>query len=368
MTEQIKNIAKELEEPTKRAFAFDLGNGYVKATNGIRTIIAPSSIATESALGTSSFSGLTSKEDMQYEVFKSPLNDNETYIWGEGIAEAVEPEDLKSTYTDNERYNKLNFKLLCSFILGELASDFEESELYNVTLVTALPSDEIGSNDEKEYKEFLKKLHVVTRNDKQSIIEVVDVRIVEQPTGTLLDIYMKDNGLINKELLTSTITVIDFGSGTTIVDTFKNFNRLSDKSETYYVGMNDLHKDIAKKVGKQLNVKGLDPSYINNGLIRGDFIAKLSERKAYPFEEFIEEAVINFIDTRLNAIDKTLTNRDTIDSFIITGGGSHVVKDYFIKAFGEDKVKVADNSQLANLNGYYKFAKHLIEDEGKGVE
>lgn len=345
---------------TKTAFAFDLGNGYVKATNGKRTIIAPSKIARKSAVGTSSLLSFTDHKDDDYETFESQLDDGHEYIWGEGIANAVEHNSLIPTYTHNDRYNQKRFKLLCQFILAELASDFTEDELTDVVLVTALPSSEIGTVDEQNYKNFLQQNHLIKRNDVQHIIKVNDVRIVEQPTGTLLNLYMNDEGKINEDLLNSTITVIDFGAGTTIMDTFKNFKRLQEKSETFYEGMNDLHRSIAKELESKHDIKGLDPAYVDEGFTRGDLIAEISDRKKYAFEDIAKNVIMDFIDKLLSDIDRTLTNRDSVDQFIITGGGVNIVKDYFFEVFGESNVKVALDSQLANLDGYYKFAKQLI--------
>lgn len=344
---------------TKAAFAFDLGNGYVKATNGKRTIVAPSMIARETAVGTSTLLALMNQNDKGYETFESQLDDGVKYIWGVGIADAVDPEALIPTYTHNNRYMQKRFKLLCTFILAELASDFSDEELMDVVVVTALPSAEIGTDDEANYKNFLEQKHVVTRNDVQRMVNVTDVRIVEQPTGTLLDIFMNDEGMLDEELLTSTITVIDFGAGTTIMDTFKNFKRLREKSETFYEGMNDLHRTIAKELEVQHNIKGLDPSYVDEGFRRGDMIAELSERKKYAFEDVAKHVIMDFVDKRLSEIDRTLTNRDNVDKFVITGGGVSIVKDYFSEVFEESNVIVASNSQLANLKGYYKLASQL---------
>lgn len=344
---------------TKTAFAFDLGNGYVKATNGKRTIVAPSMIARETAVGTSRLLALTNQNEKGYETFESQLDDGVKYIWGQGIANAVEPEALIPTYTHNNRYMQKRFKLLCTFILGELASDFTDEDLMDVVVVTALPSSEIGTGDEVNYKNFLEQKHVITRNGVQRMVNVNDVRIVEQPTGTLLNLFMNNEGLLDEELLTSTITVIDFGAGTTIMDTFKNFKRLREKSETFYEGMNDLHRIIAKELEAKHNIKGLDSSYIDEGFRRGDMIANLSERKKYAFENIAKNVIMDFVDKRLAEIDRTLTNRDSVDKFVITGGGVNIVKDYFSEVFGESNVIVASNSQLANLEGYYKLASQL---------
>lgn len=69
---------------TKTAFAFDVGNGYAKARNEKREIIAPSMIARESSVGTSSLLALTNQDEKGYEVFQSQLdclwqNENEQF-------------------------------------------------------------------------------------------------------------------------------------------------------------------------------------------------------------------------------------------------------------------------------------------------
>ncbi|WP_313427652.1 hypothetical protein [Siminovitchia terrae] len=156
------------------------------------------------------------------------------------------------------------------------------------------------------------------------------------------------------------MTVIDFGAGTTIMDTFKNLKRLDDKSETYSVGMNDIHKRIAKGI----NVKGLDPSFVEEDFRNGTYIAEISDRKKYSFEEIAKEVIIDFIDKRISDIDSTLTNRNSADNFILTGGGVNIIGEGFKEAFGEDVLKVANEPQLSNLNGFFKLA-HTISQKSK---
>lgn len=349
----------------KVAFAIDLGNGYVKATNIVKQenkkpLVAPSILAFKKSLGTSSLGEFGQTGDKGYEVYESPLNGGVEYIWGSGITKAVNPGNYLHTYTHNNRYAQQEFKLLCTFILSELAADFTEEELQDVVLVTGLPSTEIGTESEKTYKNFLQQKHVVTRNGVQRVINVTDVRIVEQPVGTLLKVFMTEDGLMNQDLLEGTISVIDFGAGTTILDTYKNFSRLDDMSETFYEGMNDLHSRIAKELEKVHNIKGLSPSYINEGFQRGDLIADMSARKKYPFEEVAKRIIIEFVGERLTDINRVLKNRDSVDQFILTGGGVSIVKEVFVEKFGESAVEIMENSQTANLDGYYNFASQLV--------
>ena len=280
---------------------------------------------------------------------------------GKDIAQAVDPKDLIDTYTHNDRYNQKRFKLLCLFILSELASDYSEEELKEVLIVTGLPSQEIDSEEAKNFKSFLEQKHVVTRNDEQKLINITDVRMVEQPTGTLLNIYMNDEGQVHKDLLTQTITVVDFGAGTTILDTFKNMKRIPTKSKTYYEGINDLHREISTRLESKHGIKNLSPSLVDQGFRRNDLTAIISERRKFPFDEIAKEVIIEFIDNTLSNIDTTLTNRDTIDSFIITGGGVNIVGETFKENFNEESVVLVEDSQKSNLAGFFKLATNLTK-------
>ena len=344
------------------AFAFDVGNGFVKARNGERVVIAPSMIAKKDSVGTSSIMNMSTDYDTNsgYNEFVSNLDDGVEYVWGDGIKNAVDPENLIPTYTHNNRYNQKRFKLLCSFILAELASDYEDHELTDVIVGTGLPSQEVGTTEEEEFRKFLQQKHVITRNGKQRVINVTDVRILEQPLGTLLSLYMNDSGQIHKELTTSTVTVIDFGAGTTIMDTFKNLKRLDDKSETFYEGTNDIHKRIARQIERENGVKGIDLVHVEEGFRDGTLIAEISERKKYPFEEIAKDVIVNFIEKRISDIDSTLTNRNSVDKFIGTGGGVNVVGEEFKDAFNEDTLEVVEESQKANLNGFNKLVGAIV--------
>lgn len=340
-------------------FAFDVGNGFVKAKSEKRTIIAPSMIARESALGDSSIAEQF-EANSGYNVFQSPLDDGITYVWGEGIKEAVESRKLLNTYTHNNRYTLKRFKLLCEFILSELASDYEEDILEDVVVVTGMPSREIKTESDKHLKEFLSGNHLITRNGVEKVISVKDVRILEQPLGTLLNLYMNDEGQIHKDLKNRTISVLDLGAGTSILDTYKNMKRMEDESETYYEGMMDVYKSIVNQVQKKYDAKNLDESVIEDG-IRNNYTVELSARKKIPFEQEANLAVSDFVDTLISKVDRTLASRDHIDQFLITGGGSQIVGQKYKDEFGEDSLEIVENSQLSNVEGYYKFARAIAK-------
>lgn len=134
-----------------KTFAFDVGNGFVKAKNEEKTIVAPSLIARESTLGESSIGDQLKATEEDYHVYHSQIDDESTYVWGTDIKDVVEPRKLLSTYTHTNRYDHKRFKLLVEFILAELASSFEEQDLDDVIVVTGLPSSEIKTEADKNY-------------------------------------------------------------------------------------------------------------------------------------------------------------------------------------------------------------------------
>ncbi|WP_404456836.1 plasmid segregation protein ParM (plasmid) [Virgibacillus necropolis] len=338
-----------------KVFAFDVGNGFVKAKNEKRTMIAPSCFAKEKDLGESTVNELEEKTD--YQVYKSTLDQDNSYVWGNGIKDAVEPDKLIHTYTHEERYEQKRFKLLAEFILAELASDFDEAHL-DVTVVTGLPSKEIKSAAEQKLRDFFLGNHVITRNGKEMVVNVKEIRILEQPLGTLLNLYMNDNGKIHKDLKRTTISVLDFGAGTTILDTYKNMKRIQNDSKTYYQGMNDVYTNITNKVQEKHDAKSLDETMIEDG-IRDNYTITFSARKKIPFKTESDESTQEFVEHMISNIDRTLTNRDHIDKFIITGGGSQIVGQQYKKAFGEESLEIVENSQFANVDGFFKFAQAL---------
>lgn len=349
-------------EMKMKIFAFDVGNGFVKAKSEKKTFVAPSSIAKQSALGDSSIADQF-EANSDYHVFKSPMDEGVSYVWGEDIKNAVEARKLLSTYTHNNRYDNKRFKLLSQFILAELASGFDEDVLDNVTVVTGMPSREIKTAADNQLKEFLTGKHLISRNGVEKVVNVQDVRILEQPLGTLLNLYMTDDAKIHKRLKENTISVLDFGAGTTILDTYKNMKRIEDESETYYEGMIDVYKDIVNKIRKKHDAKNLDETLVEEG-IRNNYTVKLSARKMIPFEQEANEAVSDFVDQLMAKVDRTLASRDHIDQFVITGGGTQIVGRQYKEDFGENSLEIVEDPQMANVEGYYKFAHAIAQKKG----
>lgn len=337
-----------------KAFAIDLGNGQVKARSDKRTLVAPSILATEKALGVGSLSDFETDHD--YNVYESKLNIGKRYIWGTDIKEKVSHSDLIPTYTHHKRYDSVNYKLLFEFALAELASDCNRKHI-EVVLVASLPSDEVRTEADDSLKTFLKGTHVVTRNGKEHVIEVIDVTINEQPLGTLLSENMNEKNQINKNVQTKTYTIFDFGAGTTIVDTYRALKRIPELSTVIRTGQNDIYKQIATSLKNQTNISDIHYSHIEDGFRREDHTARISDRVHPGFGHLINDPIEAFCEDIITKTNTVIANRDIIDGFYLTGGGANIVGDAFKEALQEHDATVeAEEPQLANLNGHYKLA------------
>ncbi|XOT29646.1 hypothetical protein ACLQ7P_23200 (plasmid) [Bacillus subtilis subsp. subtilis] len=335
-------------------FAIDLGNGFVKAKSEKRLIVAPSSIAREKDLGKSSIDAYNNSGS-SVKIFESVLKKGIKYVWGEGIKNVVNSTNkLLSSYTFERRYSSDNYKLLVDFVLGDLASDYKEKHL-EVRVITGMPSDELEQKDRKELEEVFKGSHVVKINDDEKIIEVVEVKVLEQPMGSLFHQLIDENLEMSVDF-TKRIAFYDFGAGTTILDVFDNGKRDEDESITETQGMNDIYRTVRRLAQNQHSIKKLTVYEIEEAF-KNNFNIQVGS-KVFNCETEAKEAINDFLDTVMSTFQGVLNSRDYIDKIYITGGGLNIVKDELGRFFAEDEnVTYIEDSQTAGVEGFYKFGQ-----------
>ncbi|MEC0526213.1 plasmid segregation protein ParM [Bacillus sonorensis] len=338
-----------------RNFAIDLGNGFVKAKSEKGLIVAPSSIAKQKDTGKSSIEAYNSSEDTLVKVFESAIKKGVNYVWGAGIKDVVTSSNkLLSSYTFQNRYSSDNYKLLVDFVLGDLALDFEEQVL-EVRVITGMPSDELEQDDRKELEKVFEGSHVVKVNGTEKIIRVQEVKVLEQPMGSLFNELFDEQLNMSKDF-TKRIAFYDFGAGTTILDVFENGKRDEDESITEARGMNDIYKSVRQQMIKKTGIKKLT-SYEIEEAFKNDFNIKVGS-KMFNCEEEAKQAIEDFLESVMSTFQGVLNSRDYIDKIFITGGGLNIVKDQIEKYFNEDEeVVFVQNSQTAGVEGFYKFGE-----------
>lgn len=330
-------------------FGIDFGNGYVKAKSGKGSFVIPSAIVVDD-LKDNEISSIYEEENNVHS-FKRKSDDN-AYLFGADIINKSHANSLIWTNSNNDRYNIESFKRLAEFALCELAS-YEESDSIDVRLVTGMPSEELGfSRIKSNFEDFLKGIHAVERDGKSYAINVKEVKIIEQPLGTLFDTYLNEESMIHKDFKHGNIVVIDFGSGTTIIDEYQQMKRA--KGITIREGMKSFFKNIAQKLSSQVEVS-VNPIFIERGIKDGSFVAEFGQNK-FPFKDIFEREVKIKLENTISAYEENIVE-STVNAFVLTGGGANIFSNYLNEL--KKNFIVVDEPQTSTSYGYYKLAAAL---------
>lgn len=336
-------------------FAIDFGNGYVKAKSEKGEFVIPAKLGFERDLGTSSLGGML-EQSYDINIFHRK-QDKVNYVFGKEIDEAISPEKHIKAYSSNNRYTLTSFQQLVDFSLAELAS-FENEKTIDVRLVTGMPSRDMDKQGlVNDFKEFLEGHHIVFRNGEEFVINVKELRIIEQPLGTLLNVFLTDDLKVHRTFKEGLIVVIDFGSGTTIVDVYQNMKRVG--GDTIRNGMIQFYNGIAKLLSEDKSID-VDSQYIEEGIMNKTYIAKFGQQKI-SFKDQFEQVLIQRLQTVIQKYENEIEREELVNDFIITGGGSYIIGEQLKEH--KPTFRIADNPQLSTAKGYFKLAQSLRKAE-----
>lgn len=327
-------------------FGIDFGNGYVKGKSEKGEFIIPSFIAIDELKDNL----ISSSFEQKYNVhsYKRKTDDN-SYLFGKDIMLAVASNKLISTNSSNERYTMDSFQRMVEFALGELAS-YEDSETIEVRLVTGMPSEELQyARLKSSFERFLKGMHTIERDGVALMIHVKEVKLIEQPLGTLFDTYLNDDSKVHTDFKNGSVVVIDFGSGTTIIDQYHQMKRAN--GTVLPRGMREFFKGIARDLSTDAEVS-VNQIHIEEGIKNGTYQAVFGQYKL-PFMDIFERKVKEKLDDTLSNYEDDIED-SSVNAFIITGGGANIFSDLIKKR--KNNFMVVENPQTATSNGYYKLA------------
>lgn len=344
-------------------FAIDFGNGYVKAKSKNGEFIAPAKIAFESDLGVNTLNDNFDTE-LNVSLF-SRKEDKQSFVFGQDIEKVVLPKDLIDTNASENRYNKKSFQQLVEYSLAELGKceTNNENNTLEVRLVTGMPSNDLSNKDYvNDFREFLQGTHVIMRDNKEFVINVKEVKIIEQPLGTLLNVFLNNDLQVHTDLKEGLIVVIDFGSGTTIVDIYKNMKRIG--GDTQQEGMIQFYKDVAEQIRNKKS-HNIDTQFIEDGIKhskeeKGQYLAIYGKQVVDFTQEFnivLEKKLYKLIQS----YESEIGQESIVNDFIITGGGSFIIGD----AIKQEKpnFRLINDPQFSTTKGYYKLAQSIGKDD-----
>lgn len=338
-------------------FVIDHGNGQVKAKSSKREIVAKSAYAKASAVGVESYS--SDKDDVA--VFKSPQDPDKEYVWGPGVIDAVDHQELQDSYTLQDRYSQKEYRLLTDFILAELAADFDE-DILSVHIVTGVPSEEHGTSAQKSLEDvFTGSVHTVRRNGRDHIIKIEQVTVLPQSTGALFVSIFEDR---RADLAQSYVGVIDIGSGTAVGDGYNRFKRQPNDVFTMREGMNDVYSAVRRKlIAANPNIRATIRS-IEKTVTSPDYNGKYVQTSKIGADigHLVDDAINEYADRLASYITSEWPDRTKFETILVAGGGAALVGKALSKRLD---VEVLAEPALANLRGFYTFGERRQSNADK---
>jgi plasmid segregation protein ParM len=319
----------------------DHGNGWVKVKGEKRQLVLPSYIADSSKVGIS----YSDVEELKLNEYVSGDYKRETYVWGEDVKKV---EGAIATYSQNNRYNNKFYQLVSLFAIYEALGKGKKYD--GVMVVTGVPSEEKGKQAEADLIHSLIGTHTINGTR----IEIVDVMVLPQPLGTVMSLYLDNDGYIkDNKFQTGRVGIIDVGTGTTDLDIVDNLRRQDDyKSITY--GMMDVYRNIEKHL-RTKNVTNITIPKIEEGWSMG--VYKTSERHTASFGEHRNKAIEDVFKQIESETSLAWKDLKTFDKLILTGGGASTFKKHF-DLFIDDIYDIPENPQTANVEGFFNFGKY----------
>lgn len=254
-----------------------------------------------------------------------------------------------STARDEDRYSNPNYKL--AMLLG-IAQHVENGD--RVFVITGVPGNHYKNEVvERTIREQLFGVHTVIVNGEPRKFQIVDVKSILQPMGTIYSLIANEDGTYTEhgeELMSSRKKiVIDIGFGSTDVA------KLDEMTLIDYYTVNVSMVDVYKYVLDRLNLTGkLGLLEVEQLLRKGEVIRYGGRTFDNCFEVHKEalEVVANNIMSEIKA-NETLSSFDFV---VFSGGGVEALynplKPHLVGV--PNAVKVGD-AQTANAEGYYLY-------------
>lgn len=181
-------------------------------------------------------------------------------------------------------------------------------------------------------------------------VKVDKAVVVAQPHGTLFNLILSENGVLeNKELAKSGVAIFDIGYKTNDGIVFRNLEpigRLTINSKNgMHVAFDEIRQRINERLGVDLKPYEI-PQVIKTGTIRGAEVNGI-----------INDALFNLAGSIISEVKSKWDDAYEIDNTVFTGGGAELLRPYLIQAY--DSPLFPANCQTSNAEGMLKYAVRL---------
>lgn len=338
--------------------AIDIGFGFTKATNGDQSLIFKSILgeATDIQFREPLIGTPNKGEHLHLEI------DGQGYFIGD-LAERQS--NVRSFTLDQSQFITGFIKQLA---LGAL-SQLTERNL-PINLVTGLPISYY-----QRYKDELGKLllgrHTVTvvdasGNRTETVIAVAKVRVVPQPFGSLFKNMLNNFGEMgDPRFAREKIGIIDIGFRTAdyaLSDKTRYSERGSRSTDSgmaraFTVIANNLQETTGVNVEIYRLYDALDKGYIK---IRG---------KRIDLKSMADHVFSQLASSIATEVDRLWADDWDIDVIVVSGGGGQALVPFLQPLLNGEVLPMDPNadSRLNNVQGYWRYGKHLWERGAGGT-
>nr|VFJ87459.1 MAG: plasmid segregation protein ParM [Candidatus Kentron sp. H]VFJ89074.1 MAG: plasmid segregation protein ParM [Candidatus Kentron sp. H]VFJ95763.1 MAG: plasmid segregation protein ParM [Candidatus Kentron sp. H] len=328
----------------------DVGFGFTKATNGKDSIVFKSIF------------GEAAQIQFRDQLLDQAGSESHLHLEVDGvpyfIGELAERQSNVCSFTlDHSQFIESFAKTMA---LGAMASLMPESG--SVRIVTGLPVS-YYQRQRDQLASILRGRHSLVQIDpkgtrRELAINVVQVRVIPQPFGTLLDNMLSEVVEISdKRFAQSKVGVIDIGFRTsdyTIADATKYSERGSHTTDS---GIAQGFALIANKLREVSGVK-VELYRLYDAVAQGSIKIR---GKTIDLKKLTEEIFTKLATAVATEVDRLWAEDWDMDLIVITGGGGAVLAPY-LRPLLQGEVLAVDASKdlrLQNVRGYWKYAKHL---------
>jgi plasmid segregation protein ParM len=328
----------------------DIGFGFTKATNGKESLVFKSVLgeATELQFREQILADSANEEHLQVEV------DGKSYFVGE-LAERQS--NVRFFTLDQAQFISAFARNLALCAAARLVGGY-----IPVNVVTGLPIGHYSQHKE-ELARILQGEHrvVVTDADgkrQEKTINVNKVRVIPQPFGSLFNLMLNDLGdLGDKRLVKEKIGIIDVGFRTsdyTVSDKMRYSERGSRTTDS---GIARAFNVIATKLREKSGIN-VELYRLYGAVDRGSIKIR---GKEYDLKGITEQVFGQLATAVANEVDRLWVDDWDMDTMVITGGGGAVLAKYLQPLLKGHVTPIdpARDARLCNVQGYWKFGKHL---------
>lgn len=266
--------------------------------------------------------------------------------------EAIEQSRWAVRREDRSWIESEQWKMLFLAALSEITTKKTEKAI----LVTGLPVSFFRVDREK-VKSIVLGEHTFRRGEREEqTIEIVDVRVMPQPFGSLFNETLDGNGKIANSEMLQPVGVVDIGSKTVNFLLSRDLRDISPKTVSIDKGGWDVARALQERMLEDDRFSDIDYSdhewidaVINKYFWYGNTKIDITDVLAEITKEFANEVIA--------ASTQMWGNGRGVRQILITGGGALLIGEWLIGHFPH--ARILRESVLSNARGYFKFAQKI---------